>query len=114
MHDPAHRDRRDRGTTSAIDVGVGMREQLQMRGGLDCRAELGGIDPAEVMANVGPYLRITEEVAPDVIAELRGMAEGSGVPFETLFVLNAGAELTAVARPHRVHGCRTPASVPAG
>jgi isopenicillin-N N-acyltransferase like protein len=38
-------------------------------------------------------LRITEEVAPDVIAELRGMAEGSGVPFETLFVLNAGAEL---------------------
>jgi hypothetical protein len=36
---------------------------------------------------------MTEEVAPDVIVELRGMAEGSGVPFESLFVLNAGAEL---------------------
>jgi hypothetical protein len=46
------------------------------------------------MADIGPYLRITEEVSPDVVAELRGMAAGAGVPFETLFMLNAGAELT--------------------
>ena len=75
------------------DVGAGVRDQLQTAAA-STRAELGGIDPADVMANIEPYLRITEEVAPDVIAELRGMAEGSGVPFETLFVLNAGAELT--------------------
>ncbi len=70
-----------------------MREQLQTAAA-SCRAELGAIEPADVMANIGPYLRITEEVAPDVVAELRGVAAGSSVPFETLFVLNAGAELT--------------------
>jgi isopenicillin-N N-acyltransferase like protein len=75
------------------DVGAGMREQLQTAAA-STRAELGGIEPTDVMDNIESYLRITEEVAPDVVAELRGMAEGSGVPFETLFVLNAGAELT--------------------
>ena len=74
------------------DVGRGARDQLQTAAE-STRAEPGGIDPANVMENIGSYLRITEEVAPDVIAELRGMAEGSDVPFETLFVLNAGAEL---------------------
>ena len=76
-----------------FDVGRAVREQLHVAAA-STRAELGGVDPAEVMANVGPYLRITEEAAPDVIEDLRGMAEGSGVSFETLFVLNAGAELT--------------------
>jgi isopenicillin-N N-acyltransferase-like protein len=74
------------------DVGQAVQEQLHVAAA-STRAELGGVDPADVLGNIGPYLRITEEVAPDVIAELRGMAEGSGVPFETLFVLNAGAEL---------------------
>ncbi len=75
-----------------FDVGRAVRDQLHVAAA-STRAELGGVDPADVLGNVGPYLQITEEVAPDVIAELRGMAEGSGVPFETLFVLNAGAEL---------------------
>jgi isopenicillin-N N-acyltransferase-like protein len=75
-----------------VDVGRAVREQLHVAAA-STRAELGGVDPAEVMGNVGPYLRITEEVAPDIVAELRGIAEGSGVPFETVFVLNAGAEL---------------------
>jgi isopenicillin-N N-acyltransferase like protein len=74
------------------DVGQAAREQIQIAAA-STRAELGGVDPAAVLGNIGPYLRITEEVAPDVIAELRGMAEGAGVPFETLFVLNAAAEL---------------------
>jgi isopenicillin-N N-acyltransferase-like protein len=75
-----------------IDVGRAARDQLQVAAA-STRSELGGIDPAEVLGSIGPYLRITEEVAPDVVAELHGMAEGSGVPFETLFVLNAAAEL---------------------
>jgi isopenicillin-N N-acyltransferase like protein len=75
-----------------FDVGKIAREQIQFAAA-STRAELGGIDPAAVIGNIGPYLRITEDVAPDIIAELRGMAEGSGVPFETLFVLNAAAEL---------------------
>ena len=74
------------------DVGRAVRDQLQTAAA-STRAELGGIDPTDVTANIAPYLRMTEEVAPDIIAELRGMAEGSAVPFETLFVLNAGAEL---------------------
>jgi isopenicillin-N N-acyltransferase-like protein len=75
-----------------VDVGRAVRDQLQVAAA-STRAELGGIDPSEVTGNIGPYLRITEEVAPDIVAELKGMAEGSGVPFETLFVLNAAAEL---------------------
>lgn len=75
-----------------FDVGKGVREQIQFAAE-STRAELGGLDPAAVIGNIGPYLRITEEVAPDVIAELRGMAAGAEVPFETLFVLNAAAEL---------------------
>jgi isopenicillin-N N-acyltransferase-like protein len=75
-----------------VDVGRGAREQIQAAAA-SARAELGGIDPTDVLGNIGPYVRITEEVAPDVIAELHGMAEGSAVPFETLFVLNAAAEL---------------------
>lgn len=83
------------------DVGRAVRDQLQVAA-TSTRAELGGVDPELVLGNIGPYLRITEEAAPDVIAELHGMAEGSGVPFETLFVLNAAAELTqAIGR----YGC---------
>ncbi len=74
------------------DVGREVRDRIQAAAA-STRAELGGIDPADVIGNIGPYLRITEEIAPDIVAELRGMAEGSGVPFETLLVLNAAAEL---------------------
>jgi isopenicillin-N N-acyltransferase-like protein len=75
-----------------FDVGRAARAQIEAAAA-SIRAELGGVDPADVLGNVGPYLQITEEVAPDIVAELRGMAEGSGVSFETLFALNAGAEL---------------------
>jgi isopenicillin-N N-acyltransferase-like protein len=75
-----------------FDVGRAMRDQLHAAAA-SARAELGGAAPEDVVTKIGPYLRITEEAAPDVAAELRGMAAGSGVPFETLFVLNAGAEL---------------------
>jgi len=75
------------------DVGREVREQLQIAAA-SARAELGGIELADVIGNIAPYLRIAEEAAPDVIAEIHGMADGSGVSFETLFVLNAGAELT--------------------
>ena len=75
-----------------FDVGRAAQAQIDASAA-SIRAELGGVDPADVLGNVGPYLRITEEVAPDIVAELRGMAEGAGVSFETLFALNAGAEL---------------------
>jgi isopenicillin-N N-acyltransferase-like protein len=91
-----------------VDIGRAMREQLQSAAA-STRAELGGIDPECVLGAIGPYLRITEEAAPEIIAELRGMAEGSGVPFAALSVLNAAAELTQAAG---VRGC-TVVGIPA-
>lgn len=79
-----------------VDVGRAVRDQLQTAAA-STRAELGGIDPADVIGKIGPYLRATEEADLGIVAELRGMAEGSGVPFATLFVLNAGAELMQAA-----------------
>jgi isopenicillin-N N-acyltransferase-like protein len=75
-----------------VDVGREAREQIQTACA-HTRAELGGVDPAEVAANIGPYLAATEAAAPWVVEEMRGMAEGAGVAFESLFVLNAAAEL---------------------
>ncbi len=39
------------------------------------------------------YLRYAERVVPRCLEELRGMAEGSALPFEVLFCLNAEEEL---------------------
>lgn len=75
-----------------LDIGRGAREQIR-EACAHSRAELGGVDPDAVLANVGPYLAATEAVAPWVVEEMRGMAEGAGVAFEALFVLNAAAEL---------------------
>jgi isopenicillin-N N-acyltransferase-like protein len=74
------------------DVGREARQQLQTAA-TSARAELGGVDPDQAIARIAPYLRATEEAAPEIVAELRGMAAGSGVSFETNFVLNAAAEL---------------------
>jgi isopenicillin-N N-acyltransferase-like protein len=92
------------------DIGRAMREQLQAVAH-SARAKLGGIELADVREKLGPYLAATERVAPDIVAELHGMAEGSGVPFETLFVVNAAAELTQAARDHE---CTVVGITPAG
>jgi isopenicillin-N N-acyltransferase-like protein len=43
---------------------------------------------------VDPYIASTEKVAPRTLEEIRGMAEGAGVAFISLFGLNAAQELT--------------------
>jgi len=45
-------------------------------------------------AKVEPYIACTEKVAPRTLEEIRGMAEGAGVGFHSLFGLNAAQELT--------------------
>lgn len=92
------------------DIGVALRHQLR-EVAASTRAELGGLELADVRANIGPYLAATVRVAPDVIDELHGMADGSGVPFETLFVLNAAAELVQAAGRHE---CTVVGVTPAG
>lgn len=74
------------------DVGRAMREPLQAVAASG-RDELGPAADGDLAAAIAPYLAATETAAPDIVAELRGMADGSGVPFATLFALNSGAEL---------------------
>jgi isopenicillin-N N-acyltransferase like protein len=75
-----------------IDIGRAAKDQITAAAA-QATAELGGIDPSKVIGNIGPYLAATEAAAPWLVEELRGMAEGSGVSLETLFLLNAGEEL---------------------
>ncbi|MFM9107635.1 MAG: C45 family autoproteolytic acyltransferase/hydrolase [Chloroflexota bacterium] len=84
-----------------VDIGRGARDQIRAAAAL-AKDELGGADPAAMLDHAGPFLAATEAAAPWLIAELRGMAEGSGVAFETLFLLNAGEELMQAAGRH---GC---------
>lgn len=58
---------------------------------------LGGGSLDEAIAEMGPYLTSTEATAPDIIDDLRGMVDGAGVAFETLFVLDAAEELNQAA-----------------
>ncbi|MCC6314617.1 MAG: hypothetical protein IT337_11470, partial [Thermomicrobiales bacterium] len=78
------------------DVGRAAGEQIRCAAA-SARAELGGLDPAAAGEAIGPYLAATERAAPWLVEELRGMAEGAAVPFATLFVLNAAAELQQAA-----------------
>ena len=75
-----------------LDVGRAMRDHLQTVAA-SSRAELGAAADRELGASIAPYLAATERGAPEIVEELGGMAEGSGVPLETLFALNASAEL---------------------
>ena len=81
------------------DIGRGVGDRI--RGAVAAvREELGGTDPAEAAGRIGPYLEATDRAAPWLLDELRGMAAGARVPFETLFVLNASEELLqALSRP---------------
>lgn len=75
-----------------VDIGRAARDRIRAAAAL-AKDELGGADPADVLGNLGPFLAATDAAAPWLVEELRGMAEGSGVPLETLFLLNAGEEL---------------------
>jgi isopenicillin-N N-acyltransferase-like protein len=72
------------------DVGRAARDQIQA-GAASTRAEFAHDE--RVAERIGAYVSATERGAPEVLDELRGMAEGSGVPFAELFVMNAAAEL---------------------
>jgi isopenicillin-N N-acyltransferase-like protein len=75
-----------------FDVGRGVREQIHAAAA-STRAEFARSNDIRVAERIGAYLSATEAFAPEIVQELRGMAEGSGVPFEELFVMNATAEL---------------------
>jgi isopenicillin-N N-acyltransferase-like protein len=54
-------------------------------------------------------LPFAQRQLPQYVEELAGMAEGAGVPFESLLVLNCGEELLCVPRPQPAGGASRPA-----
>ncbi len=74
------------------DVGTEMREPL--RAAIAATRE-GCTSPRawDAMVDaVGPYLEATEREAPEILDEMRGMAEASGVPLTELLGHNAGGK----------------------
>jgi isopenicillin-N N-acyltransferase-like protein len=57
------------------------------------------LDAAGVAALVRDYLPVIEGFEPAYIEEMRGIAEGAGVPFEDVVLLNARTEILKLARP---------------
>jgi isopenicillin-N N-acyltransferase like protein len=65
---------------------------------------LGGMTfAAAVELTQTTYLPAARTFGPELIDQLEGMAEGAGVPFEALFVLNCGEELTCPPDPEPEH-----------
>jgi isopenicillin-N N-acyltransferase-like protein len=52
-----------------------------------------GLAWKEAVAQAQRYLPAIESFAPDALEEIRGIADGAGVPFETILVLNCRSEL---------------------
>jgi isopenicillin-N N-acyltransferase-like protein len=78
--------------TIGFDVGEGVRDQIRAAAA-STRADYARANDQRVADRIDDYLRATEAFAPEIVQELRGMADGSGVPFEEIFVMNATAEL---------------------
>ena len=55
---------------------------------------LAGFDFAEAVERSRAYLRPAEDYVPQAVDQIRGLAEGAGVPFQRLFALNCSEEFT--------------------
>jgi isopenicillin-N N-acyltransferase-like protein len=75
-----------------FDVGKAVGAQINAAAA-STRADIARATDPHVMQAVDEYLQATEAVVPELIAELRGMADGAGVTLIELFVMNAAAEL---------------------
>jgi len=79
---------------------IGKTFATQIKQGLERRAawfgELRRFMQADLKTRYEPYLAAGRQHFPDVVAELEGWAEGSGVDFKDLVALNLKAELGAM------------------
>jgi isopenicillin-N N-acyltransferase-like protein len=92
------------GTPWEIGRTIGLRFGDLVRLGLERRAEWFK-DLSDFAAGAGrpameKFLAAAKKHTPRAVAELEGWAEGSGVPFNDLLVLNLKAELAALKRSH--------------
>jgi len=78
-------------------VGEGARPQIEASVAFfreNIAAMGGGLAFGEAERQAAAYLRYAKRYLPQYVEELGGMAEGSGVPFSALLVLNCGEEFT--------------------
>jgi isopenicillin-N N-acyltransferase-like protein len=74
------------------DVGRAARDQIRAAAA-STRADYARSPDERVIDRIDAYVTATERTAPEILEELRGMADGSGVSFAELFVMNATAEV---------------------
>ncbi len=63
-----------------------------------------GYDAAQRSALIARFARTIEDFDPRYIEEMRGIASGSGVPFEDIVMINARTEVVALARTEKEAG----------
>jgi len=89
-----------KGSPREIGLAVGQRFADQIQGGMKDRAawfkELKTFAMAQPASVKKTFLAAAEKHTPAALEELRGWAQGSGVPFEDLLILNLKAEYGAM------------------
>ncbi len=85
------------GTAAAEQVAASLRTYERLF------RDFVGIDWPEAQRMGAAYAASIERYAPDLMAEIKGMAEGSGVALEDILALNARSEIALSAR--LVDGC---------
>ncbi len=89
-----------KGTYREVGRQIGEAERELVLRELDYYGEqfvaLAGFSFAEAVERARPYLRPAEEAVPQIVDQLRGLAEGAGVPFDHLFAANCNEEFTCL------------------
>jgi isopenicillin-N N-acyltransferase-like protein len=89
-----------RGKPYEIGFAVGKRFASQIRGGFEDRSawwrELKAFADAQPQNVFETFLAAAKKHAPDVVEELRGWADGCGLPFRDMMILNLKAEYGAL------------------
>jgi len=103
-----------RGAPYAMGRTIGQRFAAQIRGGFEARAawwrRLKAIADAQPAKVYDTFLAAARRHAPHIVEELRGWADGCGLPFRDLMLLNLKAEYQALhdrRSPEPQPGCST-------
>jgi hypothetical protein len=101
------------GSSYEVGLAIGRRFEQQIREVLRRRAEwFGGLRDFAMQdraARFDPFVDAAREHFPEILEELRGWSDGSGVPFDDMMVLNLKAELSTLraAEVPETPGCST-------
>jgi isopenicillin-N N-acyltransferase-like protein len=87
-----------KGTYREVGRQIGEAERELVLRELDYYREqfvaLAGFSFAEAVERARAYLRPAERAVPQIVDQVRGLAEGAGVPFDHLFAANCNEEFT--------------------